>query len=64
MQGEIYLNRRLSGGKSGALVYLVDITTESFEGLAILKLDNAPEPALEDEHEAFLHAQAISDAPE
>lgn len=64
MQDEIYLNRRLSGGKSGALVYLVDITTEAFEGLAILKLDNAPDPAFEDEHEAFLHAQAISDAPE
>ena len=64
VQGEIYLNRRLSGGKSGALVYLVDITTAAFEGLAILKLDNAPDPGVEDEHEAFLHAQAISDAPE
>ena len=64
VNGEIYLTRRLSGGKSGALVYLADITTDSFEGLAILKLDSSGDPDKEQEHEAHLHAQAIENAPE
>lgn len=32
VQGEIYLLRQLSGGKSGALVLTADITTERFSG--------------------------------
>ncbi|WP_419906757.1 hypothetical protein [Hoeflea sp.] len=60
----IYLNRKLSGGKSGALVYSVDITSKSYTGQAILKLDRADDPESLERHEAALHERAIKDAPE
>ncbi|MEM6461577.1 MAG: hypothetical protein AAF724_06655 [Pseudomonadota bacterium] len=60
----IYLTRKLSGGKSGALVYSVDISSESFKGQAILKLDLAADPGGQEELEAALHERAIEDAPD
>ena len=60
----IYLTRKLSGGKSGALVYSVDISSKSFKGQAILKLDLAADPGSQEQHEADLHERAIKDAPE
>lgn len=61
---EIYLSRKLSGGKSGALVYAADISSEVFTGQAILKLDQASDSKSQEAHEAALHEQAIEDAPE
>lgn len=63
IDGEIYLSRQLGGGKSGALVYSVDISCKGFTGQAILKLDESPDPRKQEQHEAELHAQAIKDAP-
>ncbi len=63
VDGDIYLSRQLSGGKSGALVYSVDIATQSFTGQAILKLDQAADPSWQEQHEADLHQRAIEDAP-
>ena len=64
VDGEIYLNRQLGGGKSGALVYSVDIATKSFTGQAILKLDEAADSGWQERHEAELHQRAIDDAPD
>ena len=64
VEDSIYLNRQLSGGKSGALVYSADISSETFTGQAILKLDSAADPESLEEHEALLHQQAFEDAPE
>jgi len=64
VDGDIYLSRQLGGGRSGALVYSVDIATESFTGQAILKLDRAPDPGWQERHEADLHQRAIEDAPD
>ena len=64
VEGDIYLSRHLSGGKSGALVYSVDIETESFTGQAILKLDQAADPSWQEQHEADRHQRAIEDAPD
>ncbi|WP_421724680.1 hypothetical protein [Bauldia sp.] len=62
--GQIYLNRQLGGGRSGALVFTVDIECEAFAGQAILKLDEVPDPDDWLNAEAELHRQAIADAPE
>ena len=64
VEGGLYLNRKLSGGRSGALVYAADIESEQFTGQAILKLDQAPDPASREEDEADRHRQAIEDAPD
>ncbi|MEM0905780.1 MAG: hypothetical protein AAGJ94_00345 [Pseudomonadota bacterium] len=63
INGNVYLSRQLGGGKSGALVYAVDVTCADFAGHAILKLDNASNAAAEERHEAKLHQMAFSDAP-
>ncbi|MCR9137359.1 MAG: tetratricopeptide repeat protein [Alphaproteobacteria bacterium] len=63
VEGEIYLSRHLSGGKSGALVYVADIQSAGFTGQAILKLDHATDSAQQEAHEASLHGDAIKDAP-
>jgi hypothetical protein len=62
VEDELYLNRTLSG-KSGALVYAVDVTGRSFSGQAILKLDKAPDPALGEEGETELHNRAVAANP-
>ena len=64
IEGSPYLNRKLSGGRSGALVYAVDIESEQFTGQAILKLDQVPNPASREQDEADRHRQAIEDAPD
>ncbi|MEM9221720.1 MAG: hypothetical protein AAGB11_04870 [Pseudomonadota bacterium] len=63
VKGEILLTRQLGGGKSGALVFFVDISTRSFAGQAILKLDHPHDPEDQEQHEAALFARAIDDAP-
>ena len=62
--GEIYLGRQLTGGRSGALVYTVDISTDTFAGQAILKLDLAADSGSRESYEAALHERAMEDAPE
>ncbi len=62
--GGLYLNRKLGGGRSGAVVYAADIESRQFTGQAILKLDEAPDPTSPQQHEADLHHQAIADAPD
>ncbi len=64
IQGSICLNRELSAGKSGALVYAADIDSDRSSGQTILKLDRAPDSAWQEEHEAARHNRAIADAPE
>ncbi len=64
IEGGLYLNRKLSGGKSGALVYAADIESAQFTGQAILKLDHAPDPSSREQDEADRHRQAIDDAPD
>lgn len=64
VEDKIYLTRQLGGGKSGALVFFVDITTKTFTGQAILKLDRPFDPKDQEQHEAALHDRAIADAPE
>lgn len=49
---ELYLTRKLSGGRSGAMVYLADVTSKDFTGQAILKLDRAPDPTWQEKSEA------------
>ncbi|MCP4383603.1 MAG: hypothetical protein GY798_19675 [Hyphomicrobiales bacterium] len=60
----IYLTRQLSGGKSGALVYMADIESRTFTGQAILKLEQAANAARREDIEAELHRHAIEEAPE
>ncbi|MCR9139819.1 MAG: hypothetical protein NXI27_27755 [Alphaproteobacteria bacterium] len=64
VESSLYLNRKLSGGRSGAVVYAADIESRLFTGQAILKLDEAPDPSSQEKHEADLHHQAIADAPD
>ncbi len=63
VDGEIYLVRQLSGGKSGALVYAADLDSRDFGGQAILKFDRYPEAAGEP-NEAEQHKLALEQAPE
>lgn len=64
VQGEIYLVRQLSAGKSGALVYTADITTADFAGQAILKLDRSVQSQWNESNEADRHRRAIETAPD
>lgn len=61
---QILLHQKLTSGKSGAIVFAVDVASSTFDGQAILKLDKAPDPAWQEEHEAERHRKAIEDAPE
>ncbi|MEM9513154.1 MAG: hypothetical protein AAF978_10830, partial [Cyanobacteria bacterium P01_E01_bin.48] len=60
----ILLTRQLSGGKSGALVFFVDVSTKDFTGQAILKLDCAANAAHKEQNEAERFDAAIADAPQ
>lgn len=64
VDGGLYLNRKLGGGRSGALVYAADIDSATFTGQAILKLDRAPDSASREQLEADRHRRAIADAPD
>ncbi|MEM1152997.1 MAG: hypothetical protein AAGI44_02585 [Pseudomonadota bacterium] len=61
---QIYLNRLLRGGRSTAVVCAVDVSTPTFTGQAILKLETVDDSQQQETLEAALHATAISDAPE
>ena len=63
VDGEIYLVRQLSGGKSGALVYAADLDSRDFGGQAILKFDRYPDAA-DEPNEAEQHKLALEQAPE
>jgi len=63
IEGEIFLNRQLSG-KSGAFVYAADLTCRGFAGQAILKLDAEPDPTLGEADEAARHLRALELAPD
>lgn len=60
---DIYLIRQLSGGKSGAQVYLADVTSENFTGQAILKLEMGVDPEWIEKSEANRHRQAYEAEP-
>ncbi len=60
---DLYLNRMLSG-KSGALVYAVDVTCQGFAGQAILKLDRIGDPDWSEEEEAERHRRATAANPD
>ena len=64
VEGEVYLRQQLGAGKSGALVYIVDITCAGYSGQAILKLDRAPDPSWQEEPEADRHQKALEVAPD
>ncbi len=64
ISGEIYFHRQLSAGKSGALVYIVDISSDVLNGQAILKLDKCPDPQWNEKTEVQLHREAFEAAPE
>ncbi len=59
---EIYLNSQLSG-RSGALVYAVDVTSPDYTGQAILKLDQASDPEGRTKSEEQRHQEACQRAP-
>lgn len=61
---QLYLNRMLGKGRSGALVYIADVSSSDFRGQAILKLDHVSHSSEQEKLEGELHAQAIKDAPE
>ncbi|MCP4329916.1 MAG: hypothetical protein GY791_15930 [Alphaproteobacteria bacterium] len=63
VQGEIYLNRLLSG-KSGAAVYSVDITAKDFAGQAILKFDRVSSADWSEEREFERHRRAFEVDPD
>ena len=64
VRDELYLTRQLSGGKSGAIVYLSDVTSKDFSGQAVLKLDQAPNPEFQEKSEAERHSMAYEAAPD
>ncbi len=57
VEGEIFLTRILSG-KSGALVYAVDLNCRDFTGQAILKLAESKDAGWGEEEESARHRQA------
>ncbi|MCP4383677.1 MAG: hypothetical protein GY798_20050 [Hyphomicrobiales bacterium] len=64
VDGLVYLIRKLSGGKSGALVYVADLNSRDFGGQAILKFDDYPDPQSQETNEAERHGRALKSAPE
>ena len=64
IRGSVCLNRKISGGKSGALVYAADVNSDRSSGQTILKLDKAPDSEWQEENEADRHNRAVADAPE
>lgn len=63
VSGEIYFHRQLSAGKSGALVYIVDITCKAYSGLAILKLDQRSNSDPNEKTEFQRHREAFEAVP-
>ncbi len=63
VDGEIYLNRQLSG-KSGALVFAADLTGKDFAGQAILKLDRTSRTDWSEDQEFERHRRAFEVNPD
>lgn len=63
VEDNIYFHRQLSAGKSGALVFIVDITCEAFSGQAILKFDALPDPEWNEKAENQRHREAFEAVP-
>ncbi len=63
VEGEIYLNRQLSG-KSGALVFAADLTGKDFAGQAILKLDRTAGSDWSEAQEFERHRRAFEVNPD
>ena len=63
VKDEIYFHRQLSAGKSGALVFIVDITCDTFSGQAILKLDALPDADWQEKAENHRHLEASAAVP-
>ena len=63
VEGEIYLNRQLSG-KSGALVFAADLTGKDFAGQAILKLDRTTGTDWSQDQEFERHRRAFEVNPD
>ena len=63
VMGEIYFHQQLSAGKSGALVYIIDITCDAFSGQAILKMDALPNPEWQEKNENQRHREAFEAVP-
>ncbi|MEM7122530.1 MAG: hypothetical protein AAF563_14710 [Pseudomonadota bacterium] len=63
VEGEIYLNRQLSG-KSGALVFAADLTGKDFAGQAILKLDRTSGTDWSQDREFERHRRAFEVNPD
>ncbi|MEM7090257.1 MAG: hypothetical protein AAF496_11845 [Pseudomonadota bacterium] len=61
---QLYLNRILGNGRSGAMVYVADVSCPEFTGQAILKLERVSDSGTQEKLEGDLHAQAIKDAPQ
>ena len=64
VEGPIYLNRVLGGGRSGALVYAADLTCRDFKGEAILKLDRIDAAEWSRDKEFERHALAFEISPD
>ncbi len=64
VSGDIHMIRQLGGGKSGALVFAVDITTADYSGQAILKLDRSRSAEEEERNEAGRHMKAFETTPD
>ncbi len=64
IEGEVYFLRRLSGGKSGALVFSVDLKCRDFSGQAILKLDDSRAGQWSEREEYEKHAHAAKANPD
>ncbi|MEM7443361.1 MAG: hypothetical protein AAF414_08550 [Pseudomonadota bacterium] len=62
--GDIYLQRKLSGGRSGAFVYTADLTSSEYTGQAILKFDTIEEKDQSEEKEFERHQRAIEAEPD
>lgn len=63
IDGEIFISRTLTGGRSGAVVLAVDMECRHFNGHAILKLDRVGDSGWGGLSEADLHQMAFDDAP-
>ncbi len=64
ISGELYLNRLLGGGLSGAKVYVADLSCRGFKGQAILKLDTANPADWSEDEEFDKHRIAVETTPE
>ncbi|MEM8586829.1 MAG: hypothetical protein AAGG65_02120 [Pseudomonadota bacterium] len=64
IEGDIYFHRMLSGGKSGAQVYAVDLNSRDFAGQAILKFDKVDGGNQTNDREFRRHQKAVDAEPD